>query len=127
MGWYTQGQGFEYKYGDVVSLALDSQLGRLTTTPRVGAMDEGGDQLEVEDLAFMGPLQRRVKELGLPWEPELEFSGPGDENLPVALDAKPRELLAEFVRHVQHNRLSIVQAIAKDYPREPAIVEIIVS
>ena len=122
MGWYTSGPGgLSFKYGYVAQLARACGLGRLTVTPRIIT------PIEIDDLEFLGPLQRRIKELKLPWRPELAFSGPGRESLPVARDVDLMAQLALFAGQVQRHRKSVLKAIEKTVEDGDDVDELTVS
>jgi len=125
MGWYaTISGGVEYKYGNAVTVANACRLGTLSVTPRMNALDEGGDRIEDDDIEFMGPLQARIKQLGLPWNPDIVFDEKYNESVAIELDATPRALLKRFGEQILNNKESVLTAIAKTVDDAPEIVEL---
>lgn len=116
MSWSTDGSGdFEYNYGDVEAAAQSSQLGTLLMVPRLLCLNSGGEVFEPAE--FLGPLQARILERGLPWtalpfDIEVDESG---ESI-VAADRDPRRVLREIRAVVLAHRSSVLAIIQADAP-----------
>jgi hypothetical protein len=122
MGWYAHGPGnLDWKYGDVVAVARESGLGRLFMVPQIVA-DFGEEDVELDDLEFLGPLQRRIQKLGLPWGPPIAFKGRGAEAVLVPPGADVLEMLRGYAEQVSEHVTSVLTAIERTV-EDPAPVE----
>jgi hypothetical protein len=122
VGWYTRGPGdLEYKYGDVFGLARACGLGRLEIVPRVRVI-AGGDEVAVDDLEFVGPLQRAIERTWLPWVPFRFDAGGEAVEVPRDRDAGAElDELAHLVESYADSIARVYEAAGVDKPIEELI------
>jgi hypothetical protein len=115
VSWHTTGPGgLRYRFGNVVAVARSSRLGQLSVVPRLTVLDEAGEVVEMDDLEFLGDLQRAIEASDLPWT-HLELhddAGSSGDALAVTHDVNRALTLWDLGEQVAGHVASVFHVLA---------------